>query len=406
MRALPLVLAVVLMAASPEADRSRLDRELDGKVGSLKAKALKRIEDKLGLTSPVPEKLVLVFADLPEAKAKERRIDASDLKEDGGIFTVTLHREFARAGVADLEGEATYQLARAVWRQVYPQRDKVAAWLLHGMALHASGMGDDRVLFIIADNEDKTTEIVDGWEEDNKHNERDQADDILAFRYIEEKFKAEGLKVFLKKVGEGADPVGLLGADVPGGFKLLEKEWSSRGKEEIEKLAHKGLEGWKALYKKYQDTPNPDRPDLIDEFHRLISKGEGCFWESSARYYLGRCLFEAGKEDKAILEFQKVLGPLARRSDPRILDMAKFHLGRLYLERRKNGAAEEAFGLYIRDFTFGKYQSEARLELAQMHLEERKPKEARPLLEWIMAHEPKSDTAEKAAKLLKELDSK
>ncbi len=382
-------------------DTTKLNRKLDSQIRSLRKTAFKRIEKTLGLVPEKPKSIRVEFRDLTDKMRKDRRIVPSKLEaHDDGTFTVVLYREFARAEISDLKGETTYQAARAVWRQLYPKRAKVAAWFLHGMALHASGLGDDRILFIIADNERRTTEIVDGWEVERKHNARDHADDILLFRYIEKDGEPGVIKDWLQAVAAGAEPHRVVGDPYPGLFAGLERDYRERGKNEIEAMAHRGRKEFLAVYEAYQEAKKAERAKMTGAFIKVLKKYKGAFWEGKARYYLGRCWMDADREEKALAEFRRVLGPLARRSDPRFLDMAKYRLAQMFRDRRRREMAFRTYHEYLRDFTWGKYQAEARLDLAALHLDKRETKKARPLLEWVLANEPDSAAAKKARKIL------
>lgn len=403
-RAVILALLCVGLASLKAEDIGSLNRQLDQQIRGLKRTALKRVEKSLGLEPSDADAIRIEFQDLPPALAKERRIRGSRLVEnEDGSFTVVLYREFARAGLVDLEGETTYQLARATWRQLYPDRAKVAAWFLHGMALHASGLGDDRIRAIIADNERRTTEIADGWEAETTHNERDQADDLLLFRFVEEDGENNAITAWLQAVAKGAEPHRVIGDVVPGGFRNLEKRYMKRAKEVIDELAEAGLKEFRGVYDAYQEANTAGRAKMTGAFLKVIGRHRDAFWEGKARYYLGMCWLAADREEKALAEFNRVLGDLARRSDPRFVDMAKYKLGGIFMERNRISRALQTWEEYLRDYTWGKYQAEARLDLAEHWMDKRQNKKARPLLQWILDNEPDSSHGKKAAKLLKGL---
>jgi len=177
----------------------------------------------------------------------------------------------------------------------------------------------------------------------------------------------------------------------------------ARAKAVIDDLANAGTAEFRDIYDAYQDANTAGRAKMTKDFLRVLGDHRDPFWEGKARYYLGMCWLAADREDKALSEFSRVLGDLARRSDPRFVDMAKFKLGGIFMERNRISRALSTWEEYIRDYTWGKYQAEARLELAEYWLDKRQSKKARPFLEWIVANEPDSSHGKKAKKILGEL---
>ncbi len=176
-----------------------------------RAAAVAAVRKCTGLDWADREEIRIRFQDAssdPEAaKGARMALRRTEVLEGREIVAITLFWEYLMTGQADAREEITHEYVHAVHRLNVPRERYLATprWVREGLALHVAGQGPARVRWILQDRiEAGPDALVDGLEPSGRgHDQRDYAEDWLAFRYIEEEHGAERLRAVMRDLIAG-----------------------------------------------------------------------------------------------------------------------------------------------------------------------------------------------------------
>ncbi len=378
---------------------------LAAELPQMRAEALERIEQRLGLTAKNADRIRIELRDaLDEDADPIRQFNGMPFRTslDGDDLVVVLHAEFMINRRFDVETELLHELTHAVVRSnMTPESYRsVPEWIREGLAVWTAEQVEDKATILIRaqDEPSPVSALLKGLEGGPETLDR-YAEYGLAIEMIEQRHGGDAVKELARQIVQGAPARDAAAKAIGQAWEAFEQAARQYAQERLEQIAPPEID---VYFEMRQADKRRDYKTVIEKADELLKAGSLAPLTGSVLYWRGKACRMLGRTADAEKSLRRLLAMRDRASE--WVEGALYQQAKARVEAEEYRRALQPLQKLLRDHPDSSHQDNVVYYLALCRARMGKKIEARQLLDLFDRSFAGSGYAERARELREEIE--